>query len=471
MLIVSLTSYRERLQYVPQVINSILKNTMLPDKICITLYKEDVQYITDELERLFRDDNVELFICNEDIRPHKKYFYTMKRYPDDVIITIDDDIIYPDNFIESLYKGYKAHPDCVSALRCHYITYDENGNIKPYNEWKYECKEYVGTPKYDLFATGCGGVLYPPNILKLTDDDLKSINECLYADDIWLHWKKLELGIKTVYIQNDSMHKILFNGISELNWIEGTQEMPTALNIQNRNNGRNDEYLKLFKFKHHDEKPIVIYTCITGGYEIPVDNFEHLEGYEYILFSDVPIETKCWTNKIVKFDDSASVSDVKKQRFVKLRADLFLKEYDVSVWIDANTPVDNKLYRYIDSAKSFPIVFKRHPERDCVYQELKANVDYKKEKKEICDEITQRYRSEGMPEHFGLFETNVVARHHKIPLITHMMSLWFTEISKHSHRDQLSLTYILWKNDLMKYISSITTKDFPPLIHHKPVKK
>ena len=31
---------------------------------------------------------------------------------------------------------------------------------------------------------------------------------------------------------------------------------------------------------------ILIYTCITGGYDTPTDNFPKRPGYDYILVSD-----------------------------------------------------------------------------------------------------------------------------------------------------------------------------------------
>ena len=41
------------------------------------------------------------------------------------------------------------------------------------------------------------------------------------------------------------------------------------------------------------------------------------------------------------------------------------------------------------------------------------------------------------------------------------------QIYEYSHRDQLSLNYIIWKNGLLKYITSVESKDFPPKAHIK----
>ena len=49
---------------------------------------------------------------------------------------------------------------------------------------------------------------------------------------------------------------------------------------------------------------IVIYTCITGDYEIPIDDFNKKDGYDYVLFSDKPINTISWTNIVLNFTSS-----------------------------------------------------------------------------------------------------------------------------------------------------------------------
>ena len=61
---------------------------------------------------------------------------------------------------------------------------------------------------------------------------------------------------------------------------------------------------------------IVIFTCITGGYDTPSDDFEHVDGFDYIMFSDVPIQTNSWKNFIISFDTD-TLSQVKKQRYIK----------------------------------------------------------------------------------------------------------------------------------------------------------
>lgn len=199
-IIISLTSYKERLKYVPEVVKSILANTVKPYKICLTLWGGDCQYITNELQRYIDSKVIELIVCEEDLRPHNKYYYTMQKYPSNPIITIDDDGIYPIDLISSLLNSYRKYPNCVSARRVHKKTYTGNTTNK-YNKWIFQNKN-ITTPSSELVATGVGGVLYPPNILNVNDSWLNVVRKHMTCDDIVLHYYELIQNINIVYVPN-----------------------------------------------------------------------------------------------------------------------------------------------------------------------------------------------------------------------------------------------------------------------------
>ena len=121
----------------------------------------------------------------ENLMPHKKYFYAMQEYPDAVIVTADDDIIYPRNWLESLYRSYKMYPNSVSARRVHYIKI-KGKEFAPYDHWEDQCRR-IKQPSMRLIATGNSGVLYPPHCFDKKAFDIDAIKKtCLRADDIWL---------------------------------------------------------------------------------------------------------------------------------------------------------------------------------------------------------------------------------------------------------------------------------------------
>lgn len=90
--------------------------------------------------------------CPEDLRSHKKYYYIMQQKPEDLIITVDDDLRYPPDMIKTLLYSYICHPDCVSGMRCHVVVASrEKGSVLGYNHWIMQYTEKLLTPSYQIF--------------------------------------------------------------------------------------------------------------------------------------------------------------------------------------------------------------------------------------------------------------------------------------------------------------------------------
>ena len=234
--IISLTSFKPRLKYAHLVINSLLNQTYKQCKICLTLFKGDLEYITPELQALIDINKVELIVCDEDLGPHKKYYYVMQKYKENPIITVDDDVIYDNNLVETLIASYRKYPNCVSGRRVHKIRYDENGYPLEYMKWWFEYRIEYSNPSFDLFATGIGGILYPPNILQIDSISLDDIRKYLYVDDIYLKWRENSLGVKVVWAKN--YHLI---GGKQIN---NPEILDSALGNVNLKGGRNNKSIK-----------------------------------------------------------------------------------------------------------------------------------------------------------------------------------------------------------------------------------
>ena len=204
-IIVSLTSYPARINIVPYVIASILNQTMKPDKIILWLGIE--QFPNEKLPDIFeevRACGVEVRFC-EDIGPHKKYLYAMKEYPEDILITFDDDIFYEKHIIRTLYESYLKHPDCVSAMRVHKITFSSDGSIKPYTQWQSEYKNSKGHESYTYIATNGAGSIFPPHRVHDEIFNIEAMKKlCPKADDIWLKVMEVMNDTKVVHACDES---------------------------------------------------------------------------------------------------------------------------------------------------------------------------------------------------------------------------------------------------------------------------
>lgn len=190
--IVSLTSHtKERLANVPFFLfASIIRHNFDFVKIVLTLYKDDVQFIPPQLHTMIKCGLVELIVADVNLRCHLKYFYAMKKYRNLPIITIDDDSVYPSEMIPDLLKLHQICPDVILARSARLI--DRN---KPYKDWielvsgveKVQfARHLINQVRQDLNPEGYGGVLYPANILQVSDDLIDEILQFPRADDIYL---------------------------------------------------------------------------------------------------------------------------------------------------------------------------------------------------------------------------------------------------------------------------------------------
>lgn len=231
-IIVSLTSYLARIQFAAPCIYSILHQTVKPDMVLLWLSEADFPRKEKELPKELLDMQelgLEIRWCREDLKPHKKYYYAMKQYPEDIVITVDDDVIYRPHLIEDLYKAYQKKPDSVYTTRARKIGMDQDGNLLPYNDWKLYEEGPAEGPDYRLAATGVGGVLYPPHCLDeevFNQDEIKEL--CLFTDDIWLKLMQLKKNIPVTKI----------SWPYSLTYVEGSQE--NALYLCNMGQNQND---------------------------------------------------------------------------------------------------------------------------------------------------------------------------------------------------------------------------------------
>lgn len=186
-IIVSFTSFPARINNVWMVVESLKNQSLLPEKIILWLSKD--QFPTkDTIPDSLWDEEDELFeirMVDGDIRSHKKFFYVLQKFPDKAFITCDDDIYYHPDMLKHIVDTSKFYPKCIVANTTRCISYDRDGNLLPYNQWK---KNKIKYKKEKLIQIGVGGVLYPPNTLyDITLQKNLFLELTPMADDIWLN--------------------------------------------------------------------------------------------------------------------------------------------------------------------------------------------------------------------------------------------------------------------------------------------
>lgn len=206
------------------------------------------------------------------------------------------------------------------------------------------------------------------------------------------------------------------------------------------------------RFWTTDRNKKVVYTCITGSYDGLIDPEYISEGYDYICFTDnKEFKSDIWDIRPLP-KEVEGLSQIKKQRYIKINPHLFLQEYDLSVWVDGNVTIKSDLNTLVNKTISddYSVYVPKHPFRTCIYSEARAVVSMKKDTKEIVDPQITRYQGEGFPKDYGLLQSNILIRKHNNEDCKKLMEAWSNEVMNGSHRDQLSFNYISWKNKDIK---------------------
>ena len=218
-IIVSLTSYKHRLKKLNLVLESIFNNTMKPSKIVLSLYKDDILFLTQYLKDMISNKSIELIVTDIDLKSHNKYFHVMKKYRDYAIITIDDDIIYTNDLIETLYNSYLKYPNCIHSRSVDKIITDNNNEVLSYSKW---LKQYTFelNPSFYLFAESGRGTLFPPNILNISDENIDEIFKCITTADMYLKYLSRKRNIKILWVPN----KFLL-GLEQIKFFKNKKEI------------------------------------------------------------------------------------------------------------------------------------------------------------------------------------------------------------------------------------------------------
>jgi len=186
-IIVSLTSFPIRIKKVWLVIETILRQSQKPDAVVLWLSKEQFpswNTLPTNLLKL-RKRGLRIELKDGDLLSHKKYYYALREFPNDIIITVDDDVFYPTGMIENLMKWHHKFANTVVARYGNKIKV-VNKSVSKYQEWEVNFEQTA--PDFSVFFGSGGGTLFPPDSLPAeTLNKQLFMNLCLYADDIWLN--------------------------------------------------------------------------------------------------------------------------------------------------------------------------------------------------------------------------------------------------------------------------------------------
>ena len=177
--IITMTSWKKRIENSNKALEILLMNTYIPNKVILNLAIEEFPKKTKELPRnilnLFKFNNFEIFWVKKNNNVFKKLIPTLNRFKNDLIITTDDDVLYPYDFIEKILK-----------------LYIKNGSNKPmsfgskYSDWKIgniKINSHYGAGsivKYEYFGKKLDE-LYKETTENLINNGIKCYDDPLYT--------------------------------------------------------------------------------------------------------------------------------------------------------------------------------------------------------------------------------------------------------------------------------------------------
>ena len=209
-IILSLTSHPGRIKVVHLTVKTLLRQTLKPKTVILWLASDQFPGGEKELPKKLlglKKYGLEIRFC-DNLYSHKKYYYAMKEYPNNKIITADDDVFYPENLVENLSKLSEKYPNTVCCNWCNRFALDDDGDVYSYEKWS--GIDETPVPSIEVFPVGIGGVLYPPGALNSEVLNREAIEEtCISADDLWL--KAMAVMNRTKAVKVPGQTRIYFS--------------------------------------------------------------------------------------------------------------------------------------------------------------------------------------------------------------------------------------------------------------------
>ncbi len=197
---------------------------------------------------------------------------------------------------------------------------------------------------------------------------------------------------------------------------------------------------------------IAVYTAIFGGKDALLPQ-KRIPGVDFICFADKRMRASPWDVRVVPSKNADPNRCAKEFKILPHR---FLKEYDVSIWIDGNFLVVGDVINLAENvlAENSMAAFDHNETgfdaRNCIYKEYESIMAMMAGREALKDDPkkmrcqVERYRKEGYPEEYGLISGGVLVRRHKDSSLIRVMERWWNEIETGSRRDQLSFNYAAW---------------------------
>lgn len=209
-IIVSLTSFPARIQYVHRTINTLLRQTVKPDRVILWLAEEEFPDKEESLpENLLKLKNLgfEIRWC-KNLLSYKKIVPALQEFPNEIIVTADDDIYYPEDWLESLYNEYLKNSHNVYVKQAIPLKIENNELRETYDKNKRIEVNVTGLSYFNLIMSGSGCLIPPHSLYKDIFDSNKFLSLIPTHDDIYI-WAMMVLNKTKIKVVGGFAEEIL----------------------------------------------------------------------------------------------------------------------------------------------------------------------------------------------------------------------------------------------------------------------
>ncbi len=200
------------------------------------------------------------------------------------------------------------------------------------------------------------------------------------------------------------------------------------------------------KFLGRPYKERAVYTCLFGHSEYFKDRpYNRDDITDYICFTD----DKTLSSDLWKFVyvDTKKYGAQKTSKLIKICPHLFLPQHKASLYVDNTVRINENIdIIFSHLSNEAPFVIYKHDLRDCAYMEAETVIELGYADPKILRSQIEDYERAGLPRKAGLYHGAVLLRNHHHREVKKIDNLWFHEIEKYSYRDQVALSYVVWKN-------------------------
>ena len=193
--IISITTIPVRKELLKRTLPYLLKQNYFA-KLIINLdnnlTEEDYKFY--ETEIASQDKRIEIYKeCESKWRSCNKLLPTIKRYPDDIIITLDDDLGYGSDIVKCLLEGYIKFPNCIISHEVNPLKITDDNYIQYLNDFAIK----IGQLDYSKYMSNA--CLFPPHTFDGTDifnyDKMMALTNGTH-DELWFWVNSTLKGIK-----------------------------------------------------------------------------------------------------------------------------------------------------------------------------------------------------------------------------------------------------------------------------------